>query len=154
MGKLYQFQISKDWPRTVGESLGDPDLPKEQTKRNKKRFEQWRKHESSSARTKELWLSTHLNIPWIPRSSFCLLTNFLKPLSIASSIDNIDKKPLLNLVPLEKSSIKLGLERILRLAEITWPWWESIKLGKRKQTQPEWIILLTCEAQTDLPNAS
>jgi hypothetical protein len=49
------------------------------------------------------------------------LTNFLRPLSIASSIDNIDKKPLLNLVPLGKSSIRLGLERILRLAEITRP---------------------------------
>ncbi len=71
-----------------------------------------------------------LNIPWTPRNSSCLLTNFLRPLSIAFSIDNIDKKPFLNLVPLEKSSIKLGLERILRLAEITWPWWESTKLRK------------------------
>jgi hypothetical protein len=47
------------------------------------------------------------------------LTNLLRPLSIASSIDNIDKKPLLNLVPLENASIRLGLERILRLEEIT-----------------------------------
>ncbi len=113
--------------------------------------------------TKEAWvlfctnkrtLAFHsLNIPWTPRSSSCLLTNLLRPLSIASSIDNIDKKPLLKLVPLEKSSIRLGLERLLRLAEITWPWWESTKPGKRKQAQPEWIILLTWEAQTDLPNA-
>jgi hypothetical protein len=48
-----------------------------------------------------------------------LVANFLRPLSIAFSIDNINKKPLLNLVPLEKISIKLGLERILRLVEIT-----------------------------------
>jgi hypothetical protein len=46
------------------------------------------------------------------------LTNFLRALSIASSIDKIDKKALVNLVPLEKSSIRQGLERI-RLAEIT-----------------------------------
>jgi hypothetical protein len=49
------------------------------------------------------------------------LANFLRPLSKASSIDNIDKKPPLNLVPLVKSSIRLHLERILRLAEITRP---------------------------------
>jgi hypothetical protein len=47
------------------------------------------------------------------------LTNYSRPLSKASSIDDIDKKPLLNLVPLEKGSIRVDLERILRLAEIT-----------------------------------
>ncbi len=57
-----------------------------------------------------------LNIPWTPRSSSCLLTNFLRPLSIAYSIDNIDKKPLLNLVPLEKSSIRLGLEKDIKVS--------------------------------------
>jgi hypothetical protein len=47
---------------------------------------------------------------------------FIHSLFIASSIDYIDKKPLLNLVPLENAenaSIRLGLERMLRLAEIT-----------------------------------
>jgi hypothetical protein len=46
--------------RTVGESLGDPDLLKEQTKKNQKRFEPQRKHKSTFVQTKELWLSTHL----------------------------------------------------------------------------------------------
>ncbi len=92
------------------------------------------------------------NIPWTPKSSSCLMTNFLRTLSIASSIDNIDKKPLLNLVPTKKSSIGLGLERIFKLVEITWPRWESTKLGKWKKAQLEWIILLTWEAQIDLPN--
>jgi hypothetical protein len=98
------------------------------------------------------WLVNHDENPiWF--SSWSWLTFVNNAERWAFSIDNIDKKPLLNLVPLENSSIRLGLERILRLVEITWPWWESTKLGKQKQAQPEWIILLTWEAQTDLPNA-
>ncbi len=86
------------------------------------------------------WLVNHDENPtWFSSWSWLTLVNSAE--RWASSIDNIDKKPLLNLMPLEKSSIRLGLERILRLVEITWPWWESTKLGKRKQTQPEWIIL-------------
>ncbi len=87
-----------------------------------------------------------LNILGTLRSSSCLLTNFLKPSSIASSIDNIDKKPLLNSVPVKRSSIRLGLERILRLAEITWSWWESAKPRKQKQAQPKQIVLLSWKA--------
>jgi len=86
------------------------------------------------------WLVNHDENPtWFSSWSWLTLVNNAE--RWASSIDNIDKKPLLNLMPLENSSIRLGLERILRLVEITWPWWESTKLGKRKQTQPEWIIL-------------
>jgi hypothetical protein len=47
-----------------------------------------------------------------------LIDKLLKSFIIASSIDKIDKKALVNLVPLEKSSIRQGLERI-RLAETT-----------------------------------
>jgi hypothetical protein len=47
------------------------------------------------------------------------LTKILRPSSITSSIDNIDRKPLMNLMIIEKSSIRLGLKRILRLIEIT-----------------------------------
>jgi hypothetical protein len=38
---------------------------------------------------------------------------------MAALSNNVDKKPLRNLVPLEKSSMRLGLERIGRLAELT-----------------------------------
>jgi hypothetical protein len=53
-----------------------------------------------------------LNIHGIPRSFSYLLTNFLKPSSTASSINNINKKPFLNSVPIKRSLIRLGLERI------------------------------------------
>jgi hypothetical protein len=56
---------------------------------------------------------------------FLLVDKLLETLSIAFLIEDIDKKPLLNLMPLKKSSIELGLERILRLAKITCPGWES-----------------------------
>jgi hypothetical protein len=43
----------------------------------------------------------------------------LRPFSIASSIDRQDKKVLEKFVPLDKSSIKLVIERMARYAAIT-----------------------------------
>jgi len=84
-------------------------------------------------------------------SSSCLSANFLRHFSIAPCINRRERIALVYLVPLEKSSIKLGIERTSKLAEITWQWWGLTNIGRQLWSQLLCNIWCIFEEWMNLP---